>query len=77
MQHRFEWLEYASEVTVRPMAPTERPYLLEATRHYAEGEFELALRAWSQALQTDKARHDAWAGQVHCLVRLEEIREAQ
>ncbi|MEW6280028.1 MAG: tetratricopeptide repeat protein [Candidatus Eremiobacterota bacterium] len=79
-QDRFRWLEF-DESAPAP-APTasdkdEHYYLQEAVRAYLEGDFEPALRHYSAALKHDKALHEAWAGQVRCLVRMKELREAQ
>jgi len=80
MSDRFGWLEF-DEKAVATEAPLPekslRQVLLDAARLYADGSYEDALRTYSSALKTDKAQHEAWAGQVRCLVRLEELREAQ
>lgn len=80
MSDRFRRLEF-EPTEVAPSAPeVERDqhfYLAEATRFYLEGDFEPALRSYSTALKFDKALHEAWAGQVRCLTKMGEFREAK
>lgn len=79
-QDRFDWLEFNDPpASVEPphAEKDERQFVQEATRAFAEGDFEPALRAYSSALKCDKALLEAWAGQVRCLVRMREFREAQ
>lgn len=79
-QDRFQWLEFeAGEAPAGPPGPgtdAHRP-MQEARKAFLEGDYEAALRHYSDALKEDKALHEAWAGQVRCLVRLDELREAQ
>lgn len=80
MTDRFEWLEFDERQAAHPdAAPARdvRQLMLDAWRAYTDGDYEAALRLYSQALKKDKARLDGWAGQVRCLVRLGEMREAQ
>lgn len=77
---RFDWLEFEGPAASSPtqgVEKDERQHLQEAARAFAEGDFEPALRSYSAALKCNKALLDAWAGQVYCLVRLGELREAQ
>lgn len=77
---RFEWLEFGGQTdNPEPTAVEKdaRQSVLDARRAYNEGEYEKALRAWSSALKTDKAQHEAWAGQVYCLIRMRELSESQ
>ncbi len=48
----------------------------EATRYWLSGDYELALRNYSRALEYDQTRFEAWAGQVLMLIELGEYREA-
>lgn len=79
MTGRFEWMEYeeAPVVSDTDGAPDAARSVLDAVRAYAEGRYDTALQSWSAALRQDKTRHEGWAGQVHCLVRLDEVQEAQ
>ncbi len=81
MSNRFDWLEFPEEPSGQapPSAPQEDPQaiLLQAGQAFLEGHYEEALRHFSQALQLDRALPEAWSGQVRCLIRLGEFREAQ
>lgn len=48
----------------------------EGLRYWLGGDFELALRNYSRALEKDSAFFDAWVGQVLMLIELEEYPEA-
>jgi len=48
----------------------------EAVKYWLGGDYELALRHYSRALEQDQTRFDAWAGQVLMLIELGEYREA-
>ena len=48
----------------------------EAQRAWLNGDFELALRNYSRALEQDKLYFEGWAGQVRMLIELEEYEEA-
>jgi tetratricopeptide (TPR) repeat protein len=48
----------------------------EALKYCLAGEFELALRNYSRALEKDSMVFDAWVGQVLMLIELGEYREA-
>ena len=80
-QDRFRHLEFEqAEAPPSEAASSGRDqhsYLLEATRAYLEGDYEPALKHYSSALKFDKTLHEAWAGQVRCLVKLGELREAK
>jgi len=81
MNNRFDWLEFPDEAPEQ--APTSAPsqdpqaLLLQAGQAFLEGDYEASLRHFSQALQVDRALPEAWSGQVRCLIRLGEFREAQ
>jgi tetratricopeptide (TPR) repeat protein len=79
MTDRFEWLEFDERPSREEAAtPANTPQLvLDAARAWSEGDYEGALRRYSTVLKSDRTRLDAWAGQIRCLVRLEEMREAQ
>ena len=48
----------------------------EALKYWLAGEFELALRNYSRALEKNSILFDAWAGQALMLIELGEFREA-
>lgn len=48
----------------------------EAVRYWLGGDFEVALRHYSRAVERDQTRFEAWAGQVRMLIELGEYREA-
>ncbi len=77
---RFSWLEIsAREVKVSP-AESQREssyHLSEGERRYYEGFYEQALRSYARALQYDRGLVPAWAGQVKCLLQMEEWEEAE
>lgn len=78
-QERFRWLEFETAEPAAPRAAAEkdeRYFLAEARKALLEGDYEPALRHFSAALKQNKQLHEAWAGQVRCLVRLREFREA-
>lgn len=79
MPDRFQWLEFEAGEAPAPGAAAADPHAVmqEARRAFLEGDYEVALQHYSSALKQDKALHEAWAGQVRCLVRLHELREAQ
>ncbi len=85
MSNRFDWLEFPEEAPVEasgqapPKTPQEDPQalLMQAGQAFLEGRYEVSLRHFSQALQLDRALSEAWSGQVRCLIRLGEYREAQ
>ena len=77
---RFEYLEFDRD---RPFltdeeAPEETPETLLASAWdlYWEGAFEAALRAFSRVLRHQYMNTTAWAGQVWCLIELNELNEA-
>lgn len=78
---RFQFLEFEQDKPVA--APTgdtgkdHRYFMAEARKAYLEGDYEPALRNYSEALKHDKGQHEAWAGQVRCLVFLHELNEAR
>jgi tetratricopeptide (TPR) repeat protein len=69
--------ETAPATTAREQPTEDRQHLLCAGRLFAEGQYEPALRSFSRALDIDKTLPEGWAGQVRCLLRLGEVREAQ
>lgn len=78
---RFQYLEFGQGT---PAAAPEakagkdhRHFMAEARRAYLEGDYEPALRNFSESLKHDKGQHEAWAGQVRCLVLLNELNEAK
>ncbi len=82
MANRFDWLEFHEGQAPTPPADAEAGQdwssrMLEANSAFLEGRYEEALRQYSAALKHDRALAGAWAGQVRCLVRLAEYREAQ
>jgi tetratricopeptide (TPR) repeat protein len=48
----------------------------EALRYWLAGDFEVALRNYSRALEKNSTFFDAWSGQVLMLIELDEYREA-
>jgi len=77
---RFSWLEISTrEVKVAPgQAQREAgQHLTEAEKNYYEGFYEQALRSYARALQYDRGLVAAWAGQVKCLLAMEELEEAE
>ncbi len=80
---RFENLEFG-EAKPRPLkgATEGTPirsaahFLEEAEKHCLAGDFELALRSYSRALEQNPAEYDGWFGQVRMLIELGECEEA-
>ncbi len=81
MSNRFDWLEFPEVASEQapPSVPIQDPQtlLLQAGQAFLEGQYEASLHHFSQALQLDRALFEAWSGQVRCLIRLGEFREAQ
>lgn len=80
MTGRFQHLEL-SRTLLGPWEQQTRTrevhHLVSASQSELEGRFEPALQSYSAALRKDASLGEAWAGQVRCLVALEELREAQ
>jgi len=80
---RFGNLEFGDESASRLQSgETERSgdaalHLEAAGAAFAAGEFEKALRRYSQVLEFDPNHAAAWAGQVRMLIELGEFREAK
>ncbi len=51
-------------------------FLRVALKYWLAGDFEVALRNYSRALEQDKAAFDGWIGQVMMLIELGEYKEA-
>lgn len=51
-------------------------FFKEALKYWLAGDFELALRSYSRALERNSTLIDAWIGQVLMLIELQEYREA-
>ncbi|MDH7599546.1 MAG: tetratricopeptide repeat protein [Sedimentisphaerales bacterium] len=79
---RFSRLEFGD---TRPKGPLDAGlqirdadfFVQEARRYWLAGDFELALRAFSRALEQDRTRLEGWAGQVLMLIELGEYKEAE
>lgn len=77
MSNRFQHLEMAPSLQASGLEVVREQPLQAATQAELEGRFEPALQSYSTALRKDPALAEAWAGQVRCLVAMEEYREAQ
>ena len=77
MSNRFSHLELTPSAQVLERTAREERPLQVATLAELEGRFEPALERYSRALRHDPTMAEAWAGQVRCLVALEEYREAR
>jgi tetratricopeptide (TPR) repeat protein len=79
---RFGNLEFGEEKRAQeaeaPGAPVrDAPYFrARADKAFSEGDFELALRFYSRALEHNTAFFEGWRGQVLMLIELAEYREA-
>ena len=79
---RFGNLEYGEEKRAQgadtPGAPPrDAPYYrARADKAFTDGDFELALRFYSRALEHNSAFYEGWRGQVAMLIELAEYREA-
>lgn len=51
-------------------------YLAEADRLFYSGEYQKALRSYSRAMEVDHAAIEPWKGQILCLIKLKQTREA-
>src|SRR3974390_1508422 len=51
--------------------------MAEADRCWKRGDFEKALRHYSKALGMDPNLEEGWVGQLHCLLDLDEVKEAR
>jgi tetratricopeptide (TPR) repeat protein len=51
-------------------------FLEQADKQYLAGDFELALRNYSRALEQNAAEYEGWSGQVRMLIELGEYEEA-
>jgi tetratricopeptide (TPR) repeat protein len=85
MAGRFANLEFdeeprdETEQSASAISPTDRDgwALLERARQaHIEGQYEVALRLYTRALQDDRRLIRAWVGQVQMLVNLGELHEA-
>jgi len=81
---RFRWLEMEEEPKGGADAPgavdgadmDEAACLAKGDRYLREGHYESALQWYSRALRYDVKLEEAWAGQVRCLLELQENVEA-
>ena len=80
---RFRWLEFGDSAPEPESRRTEGAggkdqhfHLQKADEHYAEGEYEPALRNYSAALKYDSGMQEAWCGQVRCMVRMGDLQQA-
>ena len=78
---RFSQLEFGDAAPRKGKSPGEPIrdadyFYKEGMRYWLSGEYELALRNYSRALERSKSRFEAWAGQVLMLIELGEYREA-
>jgi len=78
---RFQHLEFEDKPQSAP-APAvnskdQNYFLAEARKAFLEGDYEPALRSFSESLKHEKALHEGWAGQVRCLVYLGELHESR
>ena len=79
-EDRFQWLEVENQPAPAAAAPAGKDqhfYVAEARKAYLEGDYEPALRHYSESLKHEKAMHESWAGQVRCLVYMHELHEAK
>ena len=77
---RFNNLEFGSaprEESRREAVKDEAWFLAEGRDLYESGRYDLALRAYSRALEHNAAAPQAWCAQVRMLVELGELREAK
>ncbi len=77
---RFNNLEFGSaprEESRREAIKDEAYFLAEGRDLYLAGRYDLALRAYSRALEYNAANAQAWCAQVRMLVELGELREAK
>ena len=78
---RFSQLEFG-EVSPERKRPQGEPvrdagyFYKEALKYWLAGDFELALRNYSRALEKNSTLFDAWVGQVLMLIELGEYHEA-
>lgn len=78
---RIEWLAEPPAPAGAPLQDDSRTEsasgcIAEGLQAYLEGRFEPSLRAYSRALRFSRKQAAPWAGQVRCLLRLGEDREA-
>ena len=79
---RFERLEFGDASAAKGKGPhgeeirNEEYFYKEALRCWLAGDFELALRNYSRALERNSTFFQAWSGQVLMLIELGEYREA-
>lgn len=75
---RFDNLEFGADpAPAAPAAPPgEGALLAEADDLYHRGRYELALHAYTRAVDRHPSQPEAWTGQVRMLVELDELREA-
>ncbi len=78
---RFSQLEFGDKVPDGGRSPGEPIrdasfFYKEATKYWLAGDYELALRNYSRALERSNTIFEAWAGQVLMLIELREYREA-
>lgn len=86
MGHRFNALEI-NDVPPAPKtaAPNHRGEAIKDAQYFLDAattlffrlEYEPALKNYSQAVSIDAGAAQAWAGQIFCLVNLQEFREAE
>ena len=81
---RFGKLEFDDERPRRPdkvkpsaTAREDSDWMKQAEQHRRNGLYENALKFYSRALETDRARVEGWVGQVQMLVLLGEYPEAE
>jgi hypothetical protein len=77
---RFESLELGgarTEVAQPAVVKDGAYYLTEAHELYAQGRYDLALRAYSKVLEHNAGELEAWTAQVRMLIELSELREAR
>lgn len=79
-EDRFQWLEFENQTAPAP-PPTagkdQHYFLAEARKAFLEGDYEPALRHFSESLKHEKSLHEGWAGQVRCLVYMHELHESR
>ena len=78
---RFSQLEFDEKMPERKRSQGEPVrdadyFYKDALRYWLAGDFELALRNYSRALEKNSALFDAWVGQVLMLIELGEYKEA-
>ena len=78
---RFGNLEFGGEFEEplhgQPPVKDDRYYLREAQTHYAQADFEQALRSYARAIEQNPDNASAWTGQVRALIDLGEFQEAR